>query len=87
MLVFTHVHYTDKVLRIPKKNQELTQEEYEIAARQYKKEKASAAGIHPPEAPDTKREEHINKLLDTYMKKLNLGQFEVSRNAAPNVMS
>ena len=86
MIVFPHVHYTDKVLRMLKKSQELTQEEYEIAAQQYKKEKASGAGIHPPEAPDTKREEHINKLLDTYMKKLNLGQFEVSGNTALNVM-
>ena len=85
MPLFAHVHYTDQALRVLMKYHELTQEEYEIAAQEYKKEKASAAGSQPPEAPYTKQEEHINQLLDTYMKKLNLGQFEVSLNALHGV--
>ena len=71
--------YTDKVLTVLMKAHGLSQEEYEGVAREYKKEKSSAAGSQPPEASDKMREDHINSLLDIYMKKLNLGQFEVSR--------
>ena len=72
--------YSDKVLRVLMKTNGLSREEYEGAAREYKKAKSSAAGSQPPEAPDKIREHHINNLLDIYMKKLNLGQFEVSQN-------
>ena len=72
--------YSDKVLTVLMKGHGLSQEEYEGAAREYKKEKSSAAGSQPPEAPDKVREDYINNLPDIYMKKLNLGQFEVSQN-------
>ena len=63
-------------MRMLLKDQDITHDEYNEAATKYQEKKShETSGVHPPTANDDKK---VNDILNMYLKKLNLGDFQVN---------
>ncbi len=62
-------------MRMLLKDQDITHDEYNEAANKYQEQKShTTSGVHPPTVNDDKK---VNDILNMYLKKLNLGNFQV----------